>query len=170
MNPSLPFPTPGLSGPATAPAPPSDDAHLRETLKRYSPATLEAVRAFRTSGDFALLPTIVTGVIEPRNALIFAIALQVLAFAVLWAGANLLSAVLAFSAAAFYVGVYTLWLKRTSRQNIVIGGAAGGVELAVGVLRRYVASGPAPTLSPVLEVRQRLNEGGVDAETDPQRG
>ena len=64
MNPSLPFPTPDLSGPATAPAPPSDDARLRETLKRCSPATLEAVRAFRTSGDFALLPTIVTGVIE----------------------------------------------------------------------------------------------------------
>ena len=50
----------------------------------------------------------------------------------LWAGANLLSAVLAFSAAAFYVGVYTLWLKRTSRQNIVIGGAAGAVPVLVG--------------------------------------
>jgi heme o synthase len=56
----------------------------------------------------------------------------VLAFAVLWAGANLLSAVLALSAAAFYVGVYTLWLKRTSRQNIVIGGAAGAVPVLVG--------------------------------------
>jgi len=75
---------------------------------------------------------LVTGVVEPRNALIFAIALQILAFAVLWAGANLLSAVLAFSAAAFYVGVYTLWLKRTSRQNIVIGGAAGAVPVLVG--------------------------------------
>ncbi len=75
---------------------------------------------------------LVTGVIEPRNALIFAVTLQVLAFAVLWAGANLLSAVLAFSAAAFYVGVYTLWLKRTSRQNIVIGGAAGAVPVLVG--------------------------------------
>jgi protoheme IX farnesyltransferase len=74
----------------------------------------------------------VTGIIPPRNALIFAIVLQVLAFAVLWAGANLLSAVLAFSAAAFYVGVYTLWLKRTSRQNIVIGGAAGAVPVLVG--------------------------------------
>ena len=62
---------------------------------------------------------LVTGVIEPRNALIFAIALQVLAFAVLWSGANLLSAVLAFGAAAFYVGVYTLWLKRTSRWYLV---------------------------------------------------
>ena len=54
------------------------------------------------------------------------------AFAVLWAGANLLSAVLALSATAFYVGVYTLWLKRTSRHNIVIGGAAGAVPVLVG--------------------------------------
>jgi protoheme IX farnesyltransferase len=75
---------------------------------------------------------LVTGVIEPRNALIFALCLQVAAFAVLWAGANLLSAVLAFSAAAFYIGVYTVWLKRTSRQNIVVGGAAGAVPVLVG--------------------------------------
>ena len=75
---------------------------------------------------------LVTGVIEPRNALIFALSLQVFAFIVLWAGANLLSAVLAFAAAAFYIGVYTIWLKRTSRQNIVIGGAAGAVPVLVG--------------------------------------
>ena len=75
---------------------------------------------------------LVTGAIAPRNALIFALCLEVVAFAVLWAGANLLSAVLALSATAFYVGVYTLWLKRTSRQNIVIGGAAGAVPVLVG--------------------------------------
>ena len=75
---------------------------------------------------------LVTGIIEPRNALIFALSLQVVAFAVLWAGANLLSAMLAFAAAAFYIGVYTIWLKRTSRQNIVIGGAAGAVPVLVG--------------------------------------
>lgn len=75
---------------------------------------------------------LVTGVIEPRNALIFALSLQVFAFGVLWAGANLLSAVLAFAAAGFYIGVYTIWLKRTSRQNIVIGGAAGAVPVLVG--------------------------------------
>jgi protoheme IX farnesyltransferase len=75
---------------------------------------------------------LVTGLIEPRNALLFAVALQVAAFAVLWSGANLLSAVLALSAALFYVFVYTLWLKRTSRQNIVIGGAAGAVPVLVG--------------------------------------
>jgi len=75
---------------------------------------------------------LVTGAIEPRNALIFAIALEVVACAVLWAGANLLAAALALAATAFYVGVYTLWLKRTSRQNIVIGGAAGAVPVLVG--------------------------------------
>jgi protoheme IX farnesyltransferase len=75
---------------------------------------------------------LVTGIIPARNALVFAVALQIAAFGVLWAGANLLSAVLALSAAAFYVGVYTLWLKRTSRQNIVIGGAAGAVPVLVG--------------------------------------
>ncbi|MEZ5296628.1 MAG: heme o synthase [Ilumatobacteraceae bacterium] len=75
---------------------------------------------------------LVTGAIEPRQALVFALCLEVAAFVVLWAGANLLSAVLALSATAFYVGVYTLWLKRTSRQNIVIGGAAGAVPVLVG--------------------------------------
>ncbi|MAT06491.1 MAG: protoheme IX farnesyltransferase [Acidimicrobiaceae bacterium] len=75
---------------------------------------------------------LVTGAVEPGHALVFALCLEIAAFAVLWAGANLLSAVLALSATAFYVGVYTLWLKRTSRQNIVIGGAAGAVPVLVG--------------------------------------
>jgi protoheme IX farnesyltransferase len=75
---------------------------------------------------------LVTGAIKPTNALVFAVALLVLAFAVLWAGANLLAAVLALAAAAFYVGVYTIWLKRTSTQNIVVGGAAGAVPVLVG--------------------------------------
>ena len=81
----------------------------------------------RTSGR-----PLVTGAIQPRPALVFALALEVAAFAVLWWGANLLSAVLALSAAAFYIGVYTIWLKRTSRQHIVIGGAAGAVPVLVG--------------------------------------
>jgi len=75
---------------------------------------------------------LVTGVITPRSALTFAIGLEVLAFIELWALVNLLSAVLAVSATLFYVFVYTLWLKRTSRQNIVIGGAAGAVPVLVG--------------------------------------
>jgi protoheme IX farnesyltransferase len=75
---------------------------------------------------------LVTGVIEPRAALVFAVVLEAAAFVVLWAGTNLLAASLAVAATAFYVGVYTLWLKRTSRQNIVIGGAAGAVPVLVG--------------------------------------
>jgi protoheme IX farnesyltransferase len=75
---------------------------------------------------------LVTGLISPRDAMIFALALQVAAFMVLWAGANLWAAVLALSATLFYVFVYSLWLKRTSKQNIVIGGAAGAVPVLVG--------------------------------------
>jgi protoheme IX farnesyltransferase len=75
---------------------------------------------------------LVTGVIQPREAMVFAVSLEVLALVVLWIGANLLAGLLAISATAFYVGVYSLWLKRTSRQNIVIGGAAGAVPVLVG--------------------------------------
>src|ERR1700677_2027290 len=75
---------------------------------------------------------LVTGAMAPRNALIFAISLEVLAFVELWAWVNPLSAVLAVSATLFYVFVYTLWLKRRSSQNIVIGGAAGAVPVLVG--------------------------------------
>ena len=75
---------------------------------------------------------LVTGVMSPRDALVFAIALEVTAFAWLVAFVNLLSALLAVSATLFYVFVYTLWLKRTSTQNIVIGGAAGAVPVLVG--------------------------------------
>lgn len=75
---------------------------------------------------------LVTGAVTPRNALVFAIILEVVAFAELWAWVNLLSAALAISATLFYVFVYTLWLKRTSAQNIVIGGAAGAVPVLVG--------------------------------------
>jgi protoheme IX farnesyltransferase len=75
---------------------------------------------------------LVTGEITPRNALIFAIALEVGAAAWLALVVNPLSAVLAVSATLFYVFVYTLWLKRTSTQNIVIGGAAGAVPVLVG--------------------------------------
>src|SRR5580698_1342256 len=75
---------------------------------------------------------LVTGVMTPRAALIFALTLEVAAFVELWLAVNLLSAVLAVSATLFYVFVYTLWLKRRSSQNIVIGGAAGAVPVLVG--------------------------------------
>ncbi|HET9444476.1 MAG TPA: heme o synthase [Acidimicrobiales bacterium] len=75
---------------------------------------------------------LVTGAVTPRAALTFAVVLEVLAFVELWALVNLLSAVLAVSATLFYVFVYTLWLKRRSSSNIVVGGAAGAVPVLVG--------------------------------------
>jgi heme o synthase len=72
------------------------------------------------------------GRIPAQNALTLGIALVALSFAVLWAGANLLAASLALAGALVYVLVYTMWLKRTSPQNIVIGGAAGAVPPLVG--------------------------------------
>jgi heme o synthase len=75
---------------------------------------------------------IAAGLVTPRAALTFAIAIEVAAFLFLWAAVNLLSAVLAVSACLFYVFVYTLWLKRTSSSNIVIGGAAGAAPVLIG--------------------------------------
>lgn len=75
---------------------------------------------------------LVTGVVTPRAALVFAISLEIFAFIVLAVGANLLAACLALSATLFYVFVYSLWLKRSSKHNIVIGGAAGAMPVLVG--------------------------------------
>lgn len=72
------------------------------------------------------------GMLSPAHALAFALGLEVAAFALLWATSNLLAATLAVSATAFYVFVYTLWLKRRTPQNIVIGGAAGAFPPLVG--------------------------------------
>ncbi len=73
-----------------------------------------------------------SGRVEPQQALVFGIILGISSFIVLTLFVNLLSAVLAFSAILFYVFVYTLWLKRSTVQNIVIGGAAGAVPVLVG--------------------------------------
>jgi len=73
-----------------------------------------------------------SGRLTARAALTFAIGIEVAAFAFLWATVNLLSAALAVAACLFYVFVYTLWLKRSSASNIVIGGAAGAVPVLVG--------------------------------------
>jgi protoheme IX farnesyltransferase len=72
------------------------------------------------------------GKVLPKNALIFGIALGVGSFVTLAVFVNLLSAALALGANLFYVVVYTIGLKRTSAQNIVIGGAAGAVPVLVG--------------------------------------
>ncbi|CAN1209506.1 heme o synthase [Tumidithrix helvetica PCC 7403] len=73
-----------------------------------------------------------SGRVSPRDALIFAIALAIISFTLLAVCANLLAAVLAMSGIATYVGIYTCWLKRSSTQNIVIGGAAGAIPPLVG--------------------------------------
>jgi protoheme IX farnesyltransferase len=72
------------------------------------------------------------GRIPPAHALVIGTVLNVIAFAVLWVGANLLAAVLALVGALIYVFVYTVWLKRSTPQNIVIGGAAGAMPPLVG--------------------------------------
>jgi heme o synthase len=67
------------------------------------------------------------GRVAPANALIFGILLGISAFALLATKVNLLAAVLSLSGLLGYVFVYTIWLKRRTPQNIVIGGAAGAV-------------------------------------------
>jgi protoheme IX farnesyltransferase len=69
--------------------------------------------------------------VEPHRALAFGIVLSVASVGWLTVTVNLLAALLAASAIGFYVFVYTLWLKRTTPQNIVIGGAAGCVPVLV---------------------------------------
>ena len=75
---------------------------------------------------------VAAGRISPGRATAFGLVLSALAFAVLTAFANPLAAVLSLSGGAFYVGVYTYWLKRTTSQNIVIGGAAGAIPPLAG--------------------------------------
>ena len=72
------------------------------------------------------------GRVSPRAALIYGVVLAALSFIWLTATVNLLAAALAFGGFLTYVFVYTVWLKRTSTQNIVIGGAAGAVPPLVG--------------------------------------
>src|SRR4030088_3346304 len=68
----------------------------------------------------------------PWHALALGVVLNLLAFAVLALLANLLAALLALTGTLIYVFVYTVWLKRSTPQNIVIGGAAGAVPPLVG--------------------------------------
>ena len=72
------------------------------------------------------------GRIPAWHALALGVALVGLSFAVLWIGANLLAAAFALAGALVYVFVYTMWLKRSTPQNIVIGGAAGAMPPLVG--------------------------------------
>ncbi|TME56859.1 MAG: protoheme IX farnesyltransferase [Chloroflexi bacterium] len=72
------------------------------------------------------------GRIAPSHALLFGIVLGLAAFVLLAFWVNVLAATLAISGLLFYVFVYTLWLKRSTVQNIVIGGAAGAIPPVVG--------------------------------------
>ena len=74
----------------------------------------------------------VTAVIPVKNALLFAISLTVGSFLIITAVSNVLAALLSWAGIAFYVLIYTMWLKRTTWQNIVIGGAAGAIPPLVG--------------------------------------
>ena len=70
--------------------------------------------------------------VDPASALRFGLALVAISFVWLSVTVNVLSAALTLAAAAFYVVVYTMWMKRSTPQNIVIGGAAGAVPALVG--------------------------------------
>ena len=75
---------------------------------------------------------VASGRVAPSRALEFGLALSALSFVLLASAVNLLTAVLALVGNLFYVLVYTRWLKRSTPQNIVIGGAAGAVPPLVG--------------------------------------
>ena len=74
----------------------------------------------------------VTSAVSTRNAVLFAVVLTILSFVVIAAVSNVLAALLSWAGIAFYVIIYTIWLKRTTWQNIVIGGAAGAIPPLVG--------------------------------------
>ena len=70
---------------------------------------------------------LVTGAVSVKEAVVFAVLLEATAFAIFATTVNVLSGLLALGAAVFYLGVYTMWLKRRYPSNIVIGGAAGAM-------------------------------------------
>ncbi len=75
---------------------------------------------------------LVTGIIRPSHALLFGVALGGSAFIFMLATTTVAAASLSLAALLFYVFVYTIWLKRRTPQNIVIGGAAGAFPPVVG--------------------------------------
>lgn len=75
---------------------------------------------------------VAAGRISPRAGAVFATVLGIASFALLYRAVNPLAAWLSLAGNAYYVLIYTLWLKRTTTLNIVIGGAAGAVPPLVG--------------------------------------
>ncbi|MBD1807011.1 protoheme IX farnesyltransferase [Microcoleus sp. FACHB-SPT15] len=104
------------------------------TLAAASAQTLNCI--YDRDIDYDMMRTrhrpIPSGRVQPRDALLFAIALAFLSFTLLTVFANLLSALLAMSGIVFYMLIYTHLLKRHTAQNIVIGGAAGAIPALVG--------------------------------------
>jgi protoheme IX farnesyltransferase len=86
----------------------------------------------RLMGPRTAYRPVAAGRISPVQGVGFGLTLTVISFLVLTAGANVLTAALAVSGGAYYVLVYTLWLKRRTTQNIVIGGAAGAFPALAG--------------------------------------
>jgi heme o synthase len=76
--------------------------------------------------------TLPSGRMPETQALTFGVGLGLLSLCIFAVFVNLLSALLALAAILFYVIIYTMWLKRTTVQNIVIGGAAGAVPVLIG--------------------------------------
>ena len=75
---------------------------------------------------------VVAGRVSVLHAMVYGFVLGIGAFLLLWFGANLLSACMAMAGLLFYVFIYTIWLKRRTWSNIVIGGAAGAFPPLVG--------------------------------------
>lgn len=75
---------------------------------------------------------VVTGMVSPRECLVFAFSLAAVSTAWFWFLVNPLSSMLALGALVFYVVVYTMWLKRRTSQNIVWGGIAGCMPVLIG--------------------------------------
>jgi len=86
----------------------------------------------RLMGERTARRPVASGRVPVPRALEFGLVLSALSFALLASTVNVLTAVLALAGNLFYVVVYTSWLKRTTPQNIVIGGAAGAVPPIVG--------------------------------------
>jgi protoheme IX farnesyltransferase len=86
------------------------------------------------------------GKINPDEALAFGVIISMLSVLVLWFAANVMAAALLAFTIFFYAVVYSVWLKRSTPQNIVIGGAAGAFPPAIG----WLAAGGSLTLEPVI--------------------
>lgn len=78
------------------------------------------------------LRPIPTGKVKRNQALYFGIILSIISVAMLYYSANTISAILLASTIGFYFFIYTIWLKRKTPQNIVIGGAAGALPPVIG--------------------------------------